>query len=183
MNLFTIVLQEHEAGGGGIFDINTGVMFWTVVIFLTLLVVLTRFAWRPILGALEARERRIQEILDAAAQDRVEAERLLEDQRRQLAEARQQAQQILAEGKQASERVRQELLERAKAEQEAMLARARQELTQEKERALEALRREAVDLSLAAASKLVERRLNAEEDRRLVRSFLERVGTEAGEQP
>ena len=103
-----------------------------MVIFLALLAVLGKFAWKPILGALEARERRIQDILDAAARDREEAERLMEEHRRQLAEARQQAQQITAEGRQAADRIRQEMLERARAEQEELLARARQELERER---------------------------------------------------
>src|SRR5690606_640556 len=177
MNLLLIV-QEHagEAGGGGLFSINPGLMIWTVVIFLALLAVLGKFAWKPILGALEARERRIQDILDAAARDREEAERLMEENRRQLAEARQQAQQITAEGRQAAERIRQEMLERARAEQEELLARARQELDRERERALETLRRDAVDLSLAAAAKLVEKRLGSEDDRRIINEYLDRIG-------
>ncbi|MBI4543990.1 MAG: F0F1 ATP synthase subunit B [Gemmatimonadetes bacterium] len=177
MNLLWLVVKEAQAeGGGSIFAINPGVSFWSLVIFLALLVVLTRYAWRPMLGALEARERRIQEILDAAARDRAEAERVLEGHRRQLAEARQQAHEILAEAKQATERVRDDILKRARAEQEQMLARARQEISRERERALEAIREEAVELSLAAASRLIERRLESAEDRKLVREYLEQVG-------
>jgi len=173
MNLFAIALQEAE--GGALFQINTGLMIWTIVIFVGLLLVLRAYAWRPILGALEARERRIQEILDAAARDREEAQRLLEEHRRRLAEARQQAEQILAEGRQTAERLRQQLLERARTEQEELLERARRDIARERESALEALRREAVDLSLAAASKLLERRLDTEDDRRLVREYLEEM--------
>nr|PZN89609.1 MAG: ATP synthase F0 subunit B [bacterium] len=175
MNLLLIV-QEHAGGGGGLFSINPGLMIWTVIIFLALLAVLTKFAWKPILGALEARERRIQDILDAAARDRAEAERLMQEHQRQLAEARQQAQQITAEGRQAAERIRQEMLERARAEQEELLARARQELERERERALEALRRDAVELSLAAAAKLVGKRLDSEDDRRIITEYLDRIG-------
>jgi len=182
MNILAILVQaaEHGAaeGGGGLFSINTGVSLWTIIIFLTLLAILTKFAWRPILGALEARERRIQEILDAAARDREEAERLVEEQRRQANEARQLAQQILAEGKQAAEKARQEMLERARAEQEQLIERARAEIAQERERSLEAIRREAVDLSLAAAARLVQRRFTAEEDRKLVRELLEQAASD-----
>lgn len=177
MNLLSIVLAQN-GGGGGLFDINTGLMVWTVVIFLGLLAVLSKFAWGPILGALEARERRIQDVLDAAARDREEAARLLEEHRQQLAEARQQSQQILAEGRQAAERVKQELLDQARAEQEALVARTRQELDRERERALQTLRRDAVELSLAAASRLLEARLDTDQDRRIVREFLEQIGND-----
>jgi F-type H+-transporting ATPase subunit b len=175
MSVLFLVAEQAEAGGGGLFNINLGVSAWTLIIFLALLAVLAKYAWRPILGALEERERRIQEALDAAARDRAEAERLLEEQRRVLAEARQQTQQILAEGRQAAERLRQEMLERTRAEQEELLAAARRDIEREREQAIEALRREAVDLSLAAASKLVQKRLDTEDDRKLVRDYLSRL--------
>lgn len=181
MDMIWMALQAAEpAPGGGIFTISGGVMVWTIVIFLALVVVLGRYAWGPILGALEAREQRIRQILEAAAADREEAERVLAEHRKQLAEARQQSQQLIAEGRQAADRVRQELLEQARKQQEEMLERARQDIDRERERAVDALRREAVDLSLAAASRLVERRLDSDDDRRIVQEYLGRVEAAGG---
>jgi F-type H+-transporting ATPase subunit b len=71
--------------------------------------------------------------------------------------------------------VKQELLARTRVEQEEMLARAKQEIGAERERAVEAVRREAVDLALAAASKLIEQRLDADTDRKLVTDYLNRL--------
>src|SRR5690606_2457981 len=153
-----------------------GLMIWTVIIFLALLAVLTKFAWKPILGALEARERRIQDILDAAARDRAEAERLMQEHQRQLAEARQQAQQITAEGRQAAERIRQAMLARARAEQGERLDRAGQGRERERERAREALRRDAVGLSRAAAAELGGKRLDSGDDRRIITEYRARIG-------
>ncbi len=178
MNIVAVVLQEGGGESFPLFSLNTGVVIWTLIIFLGLVLVLGKYAWKPILGALEARERRIQEILDAAARDRMEAEKALEEHRLQLAQGRQQAQQLLAEGRQAAERVRQEMLETARRQQEELLARARDDIHREQDAAIEQIRREAVDLSLAAASKLVEKRLDAAEDRRLVQEYLSRLGTE-----
>ncbi len=180
MNILGVILQE--TGGSEtspFFSLNTGVMIWTVIIFLALVFVLGKWAWKPILGALEARERRIQDILDAAARDRAAAEEALAEHRRQLAEARQQAQQVMAEGREAAERVRQDMLDTARRQQDDLLARARDDIRREQDAAVQQLRREAVDLSLAAASKLVERRLDSAEDRRLVQEYLGRLGTEA----
>ncbi len=67
-------------------------------------------------------------------------------------------------------------MDRARGEQEELLERARKEIDRERDQALEAIRREAVELSVAAAAKLVERRLDSEADRRLVTDFIERVG-------
>ncbi len=177
MNILAVVLQEAGGESFPLFSLNTGVVIWTLIIFLGLVAVLGKYAWKPILGALEARERRIQEILDAAARDRAEAEKALEEHRRQLAEARQQSQQLLTEGRQAAERVRQDMLETARRQQDELLARARDDIRLEQEAAIQQIRREAVDLSLAAASKLVEKRLDASEDRRLVQEYLSQLGT------
>ena len=179
MNILGVILQEGGSETSPFFSLNTGVMIWTLIIFAVLLLVLGKWAWRPILGTLEARERRIQSILDAAAQDRLAAEQALAEHRRQLAQARQQAQQLMAEGKDAAERVRQEMLDTARRQQDELLARARDDIRREQDAAIQQLRREAVDLSLAAASKLVERRLDSAEDRRLVQDYLGRLATDA----
>ncbi len=178
MNILGVMLQEGGAETSPFFSLNAGVMIWTVIIFLGLLIVLGRYAWKPILGTLEAREKRIRDILEAAAQDRAEATKALEEHRRQLAEARQQAQQIMAEGRLGAEHIRQEMLETARRQQEELLARARDDIRREQEVAIGQLRREAVDLSLAAASRLVEKRLDSAEDRRLVQQYLARISPE-----
>lgn len=177
MNLLVTVFQHAEEAGEtpGIFDLSLTVSFWTVVIFLVLLGVLLKYAFPPILGYAEAREKRIQANLDEAKRSRAEAERLLEQQRAELVEARRESKDILAEARQAGERLRHDLLERARAEQDALLARARQDIERERQRAIEAVRREAVELALAAASRLLDQRLTAEEDRKVVTDYLGRV--------
>lgn len=166
--------QEHgaEGGGGGLFSINVGLMIWTVVIFISLLVVLRRFAWGPILSAVEAREKGIQGALEEARSRQIEAEKLLEEHKKQLADARRQAQEILAEGREAADRLRKELEGKAREESDAILTRARSEIQREKEAAVDALRRESVDLALAAASKLLHQKLDGEQDRKLVMEYV-----------
>lgn len=178
MNSFYLIAAAGEEPS--IFGINAGVSFWTLIIFIALSVVLAKFAFPPILGYAAAREKRIQDALDEAAVQRAEAEKLLEQQRAELAEARTQTQAIIAEGKQAAERVRDDLLSRAKAEQEEIVARARRDIERERELAIESLRREAVDLALAAAARLVGHRVDADEDRRLVTEYLKSTDSAAG---
>ena len=181
MNLLFAFLQEHapaaaeHAESPNVFALTANVSFWTVVIFLILLFVLAKFAFPPILGYAAAREKRIQEAIDEAARQRAESERLLEEQRSLLATARGDAQGIIAEAQKNAERVRRETLEKARVEQEEILARAKREIEEERTRAIESLRREAVDLAVAAASKLVEKRLDTQEDRRIVTEFLSHV--------
>jgi F-type H+-transporting ATPase subunit b len=178
MNLLSIILAAE--GEPQIFGINMGVSFWTLIIFLVLAYVLAKFAFPPILGYAAAREQRIQDTLDAAARQRAETEQLLEQQRQELATARQQAQALIADGKQGAERVREDMLARARVEQEELLARARRDIERERDLAIESLRREAVDIALAAAGKLVGQRMNAAEDRKLVTEYLQSVDGSRG---
>jgi len=176
MNVLMILLQEHAEGAPpSVFALSQSVSFWTVVIFLLLLGVLTRWAFPPILGYAAAREKRIQDSLDDAKRTRDEAASLLAQQREELAAAKLEAQTVIADAKVAAERVRSDLLDRARGEQEALLVRAKQEIDRERERAVESIRREAVDLALAAAGKLIDQRLDAAADRKLVTDFLGRA--------
>ena len=178
-NLLWILLQEYpeEAAEAAehtpnVFNLSMGVSFWAVVIFLALFAVLAKFAFPPILGYAEAREKRIQESLDEAKRTRAEAAALVEEQRRELQKAREESQRMIGEGKQAAEKVREQMLADARAEQEQILERARAEIGRERQQAVEQVRREAVDVALAAAARLVEKRMDAAEDRRLVQEFL-----------
>ncbi len=182
MNLIWLAVQGtvHAAEGAAeeapnVFNLSMSTSFWTLIIFFTLLFVLWKWAYPPILGYAQAREDRIQQNLDEAKEARDEAQAALEAQRRDLAKAREEAQQIIAQGKQDAEKVRQELVSRAKADQEEVIARARREIEREREQAVESLRREAVELSIAAAAHLLGQRIDAEEDRRIVTAYLDRA--------
>lgn len=181
MYILTFLLQEAEhADQPGLFDMNLGVSFWTLVIFGFLLFALAKFAFPHILGYAAAREERIREMMAAAQRDREEASRLLEEQKRQVEAARDEAQRIIGESKTAAESVRQEVLEKARTEQEEMLARARGDIQRERDQAIDALRREAVELALVASSKLLGRKIDEEEDRRFVNDVIQRTGDGAG---
>ncbi|HEX6560289.1 MAG TPA: F0F1 ATP synthase subunit B [Longimicrobiales bacterium] len=177
MSLILAVIQHgtDAAASPSVFNLAINVSFWTVIIFLLLLFVLAKFAFPPILGYAAAREKRIQDALDAARQEREDAQRLIEEQRQALLHARDEAQRVIAEAQKAADRVRREMLDKARAEQEELVQRAKSEIDAERARAVDSLRREAVDLAIAAASKLVERRLDSQEDRRLVTDFLTNV--------
>jgi F-type H+-transporting ATPase subunit b len=174
-----LAAQEHGAeGGGGLFDINAGLSVWTIVIFVTVLAVLWRFAFGPILAAVNAREEGINKALEEARTRQAEAEKLLEEHKEQLADARRQAQEIMTEGREAGSRLQKEIEGKAREESEAILARARAEIQREKDSAVDVLRRESVDLALAAASKLLHRKLDGDEDRKLVMDFVDGLSTE-----
>src|SRR6266851_7759145 len=173
-----LALLQEEAGGhvASPFDINGGVIIWTVVIFVILLVLLWRLAFPAIVRSVEERERRIQKQLEDAEKANAEAQRLLEEHKKQIAAARNEAQEILAKAKTVAQKERETLLAKAREEYDALLNRARKDIDAEKEKAIQALRREAVELSIAAASRVIEANLDNEANRRLVTEFLESLG-------
>jgi len=177
-----LLLQEaHEAGGaaptgGGPFSINPGLIIWTLVVFGILLFLLWRYGFPYLVKTVEERERRIQKQLEDAEKANAEAQRLLEEHRKQIAAARNEAQDILAKAKTVAQKERETLLAKAREEYEALLNRARKDIDAEKDKAILELRREAVELSIAAASRVIEANLDTEANRRLVTEFLESLG-------
>lgn len=172
LSLLAVVAEEGGAGEISPFAVNFGIFFWTWVVFLTLLFLLWKYAYPVILKATEERERTIAKQLDEAEKANTEAKALLEENRKLLASTRSEAQSIMAEAKTAAEREHTVALEKTKHEQDDLLARARRDIAAERDKALADLRREAVDLSLAAAAKLIGQRLDAGSDRALVEGYL-----------
>lgn len=175
MWLAVLAAAEGEGGGMGPFQVEFGLIFWTWLVFFALMFLLYRFAWPALVQATEEREKKIQNQLAEAEKAHAEAKTALEDGKRFAAESRASAQQLLTDARQAAEKERTGLLERTRKEQEELLERARRDIASEKDKALVALRREAVELSLAAASKLIGERMDGDTDRRLVTDYLDSV--------
>jgi len=171
--LTLFLIQEGEGSGRGPFTINPGLIIWTLVVFGILLVLLWRLAFPAIVRSVEERERRIQKQLEDAERANAEAQRLLDEHKKQIAAARNEAQDILSKAKTVAQKERETLLAKAREEYDALLSRARKDIDTEKEKAILALRREAVDLSIAAASRVIEANLDTDANRRLVTDFLE----------
>lgn len=156
----------------GLLDPHAGLMFWTLLIFVALWLLLRKYAFPAIFAAVEAREKALEDAIAAAKRDREEAAKLLEEHRRQIDAARADAQRLIAEGAKAGEKIRADMVEAARHQQQDILDRARQEIGAERDRAIAELRREAVDLAIKGASKVIERNLDDETNRKIVEQFL-----------
>lgn len=154
---------------------ETGLIVWTIVTFVILLGLLWKFAWNPILGALEARERAIQKTIDDAERLQAEAEQVLEEHRARLAEARAEGNRVLDEARQAGERMKADVMEKAREEAERVIARARRQLDLEVEQAILTIRDQAAELAVRAAEKVIERSLTGEDHRRFAREAIAEI--------
>jgi F-type H+-transporting ATPase subunit b len=170
--------QEGGApAGGSLVAIQTNLMVWTLLIFGLLYFILSKFAFGPITAAVEAREKALEEAIEGAKRDREAAAKLLQEHQAAIDAARGEAQKLIADSRGVSEKVRADMLEQTRQEQQDMLERARREIDAEKQRAVAELRREAVDLALAGASKVIEQNLESDRNRKLVESYLSSIAT------
>lgn len=154
---------------------DPGLFIWTILTFLILLGLLAKFAWGPLLKALDERQSTIRKSLDDADQAQQELAKLQEKSAQLLAEARAEGQSIVAQSRAAAEVVREDLHQKAKAESAAMVKAAERQIQQETARAVEQIRHEVVDLSLSVASKLIKKNLTAEDNDALIRDSLSQI--------
>jgi F-type H+-transporting ATPase subunit b len=172
--------QEHEAVALSPFAGDLGNAIWTLVIFLVVVLLLGKFAWGPVLGLLRQREEFIHKSLSDAKRDRDEAEARLKDYAAKLQSAQAEALTIVEGARRDGERLREELRQRAKTEADTQIANAQRQIQLETTRALQQIRHEAVDLSVAIASKLLQRNITKEDNEKLIDEALRQIdGTRA----
>lgn len=153
-----------------------GTIFWTTLTFLLLLFALTKLGWKPILGMLDEREKKINESLALAEEARVASQKTLAEQNQILDAARKEAQEILARNRKAAEVTKDEIIKKASAEAEQLIARARKEIDLSRDKAMEEIRDLAVELSMNATSRLVGRSLDARDHQALIDESLQKLG-------
>jgi F-type H+-transporting ATPase subunit b len=172
-----LLAQEAPEGTRTFMKPDTGLMVWTLAIFILLMFVLSRYAFGPITAAVRAREKALEDAIEGAKRDRDAATKLLQEHQAAIDAARGEAQKIIADGRAVGEKMRTDMIEQTRKEQQDMLERARREIGSEKDKAIMQLRREAVDLALAGASKVIEQNLESQKNRQLVESYLASIGS------
>jgi F-type H+-transporting ATPase subunit b len=154
-------------------------IIWTVIAFAFVLAILAKFAFPAMKKGLKAREERIRADLERADHARAEAETSLEQYRRQLAEARNEANRIVEEARHAAEQVRRDLVARAEAEADEVRRRAHEDARLAGERAMSDLRGQVANLSVELAEKIVERNLDRDTQLALIENYINSVGNGA----
>jgi F-type H+-transporting ATPase subunit b len=169
-----LLAQEggEAAAKPSLLSLQSGLMFWTLVVFVILFVGLSKFAFTK---AVADREQALLDAIEAAKKDRDDAAALLEQHRKAIEAARNEAQRFIAEGRAQAEKMKAEMLEQTHAQQAELLERARRDIDSEKTKAIDELRREAIDLALAGASKVIEKNLDDAQNRKLVESYLSSI--------
>lgn len=166
---------QEEAAALSPFAGNLGNAIWTLLIFVIVVFVLGKFAWGPVLGLLKEREDFIHKSLADAKRDREAADATLKEYTAKTQNAHAEARKIVEDARRDAERFREELRAKATAEANTLVGNAEKQIQLETSRALQQIRHEAIDLSVAIASKLLQRNLTKEDNERLIEEALRQV--------
>jgi F-type H+-transporting ATPase subunit b len=154
---------------------DPGLFIWTIVTFLVLLALLAKFAWRPLLQALEKRQESIRQSLDDADRARRDLERLQHESTQIIAHARINAEGIITQSRADAERLREEIKQKARDEADGILRNAEHQIQLQTRRALQQIRQEVADMAVLIASRLLERNLSKEDNQRLIDETLKQI--------
>ncbi|NLO89357.1 MAG: F0F1 ATP synthase subunit B [Clostridia bacterium] len=157
-------------------QIDLNEFIWAIINFLVLLALLYKFLWNPILNTLDKRREEISSNLSSAESMKQQAEEMLEEYKRKIAEAKSEAQDIINQANRAAEETRNTMMSQAHEEAARITEKAREEIRREKEQAMKEVRDEIATLAVMAAGKVLEKSMTKEDHEKLVRDFLSEVG-------
>ena len=158
-----------------LFDTNPGLIVWTILSFLVLLVVLAKFAWNPILKMLGDREGQIRTALEQAERARTEAAEMMKQNEKNLARAEEEYQKMIREGKAIAEKLKDEIVVKAKQQAQHELKQAAEEIQRNVEAAKLQLRSEIADLAIHATEKILEETLDENKQKKLTDSVISKL--------
>lgn len=145
------------------FEIEPGLMIWTILSFLILVGILAKVAYNPLLKVINDREDMIKKAIDDSNKAKTDAENLLKEHKKKLDEVRVEVAKMISEGKEAGETIKTGIVQKAKEESEQIIKKAREEVSREKDKAMSDLQAEIADFSVKIASKVISKNLKKED--------------------
>ena len=175
LELSYMLILAFSGGGsqGGLLDVSPGLSVWTIVTFVVLLLILKKFAWKPILNSLNERENFIKDSLSKAEQAQKDAEKLFDENKANLAKAEEEAQKIVVQGREYAEKLKSQILEESRQEARKMIDDAAAEIERKNTEAFGRLKDQVADIAVKAAEKILRENLDKEKQTQLINKYLE----------
>jgi len=161
----------------GLLRVDPGLLLWTIITFLVLVLILWKTAWKPIVDALDARAEKVRFEIDNAERSRQEAEKLMAQHKAMMDNAKTEAAQIIVKGREEAEQIKNDIMDKAHSEAKNIADRAKKEIEIAKDKALADIKREVVLISTEIASKILGKNINPEDQKGLVEEALNKMGT------
>ena len=159
----------------GLLKVDPGLLLWTIITFLVLLLILWKAAWKPIVEALDTRAEKVRGDIAQAEKAREEAEKLLLEHKELMAKAKEEAEGIVARGREEAEKTKNDILEKASTESKDLAERAKREISLAKDQALADLKNEIVTLSTDIANKIISKNLDEKDQLSVVEETLSKL--------
>jgi F-type H+-transporting ATPase subunit b len=171
----TLAVIASEGGNGGLLDVNPGLMIWTVITFIILLLILKKVAWKPILTALDKRESDIKESLAQAEKARDDAKQILEQNQANLAKAEEESKKIIEQSRTYAESLKDQLIKDSKEQAKKIVDDASSEIQRKKDAAFEELKGQIAEIAVSAAEKIIRESLDAQKSKQVIDKYLNDV--------
>jgi len=163
------------SGGGSLLDVNPGLIIWTIVTFLILLFILKKVAWKPILSALDQREKDIKDSLEKAEKAKEDAQKILDENQATLAKAEEESKKIIEQSRSYAENLKEQMLKESKKQAKKLVEDAAEEIDRRKDSAFEELKDQIAKIAVNAAEKIMKQNLDADKNKHIVDSYLKDV--------
>ena len=163
------------SGGGSLLDVNPGLIIWTIVTFLILLFILKKVAWKPILSALDQREKDIKDSLEKAEKAKEDAQKILDENQATLAKAEEESKKIIEQSRSYAENLKEQMLKESKEQAKKIVEDAADEIDRRKDSAFEELKDQVAKIAVNAAEKIMKQNLDADKNKHIVDSYLKDV--------
>ncbi len=168
--------EEEESVGLSLLIPRLSEFIPALIAFIIILIAFGKFLWPTVLGVLDKRQETITNNLDEAEAAKIEAQRVLEEYKQQLVDARREAAGLIDEGRRAGEQVKADLTAQAQAQADEMIAKAKKSIDKERQAAMTDLQASVADVSLMVAGRFIGEDLTDDEQRKLIEKYVEEAG-------
>jgi F-type H+-transporting ATPase subunit b len=169
---FSLSVLALAEGNGSLIDVNPGLIFWTVITFIVLLVILKKVAWKPILSALDQREAAIKESLEKAEKAREEAQKVLDKNQANIAQAEEESKKIIDQSRAYAEKLKDQMMRESKEQAKKIVDDAASEIERKKEAAFNELKNQVAEIAINAAEKILRESLDKESNKKIVDKYI-----------
>jgi len=173
--LFLFISNEPGEKKDSLLSVEPGLMIWTILIFVLLLIILKKYAWGPLMKSLTDREQTIKDSINRAEYLKQEAEKMLEEHKQMLAKTDEESRKIISESRQMAEKMRQDIVNKTHDDAAKILQNAKSEIEREKVAALNQLKDEIANLAIGAASKIIDENLDSEKQKKIIGNFIKQI--------
>jgi F-type H+-transporting ATPase subunit b len=171
VNLIYAVLAV-EGESGNLLDVNPGLIFWTVITFIILLLILKKLAWKPILTALDQRENSIKDALEKAEKARLDSLQALEENKASIAKAEEESRKIIDQSRTYAETLKSQMLDQSKLQAKKIVDDAAVEIQRKQDAAFNELKGQIAEIAITAAEKILNEKLDKEAQQKIIDRYI-----------